>query len=172
MRVRDISDGVADPGLPIDANHEGIKYEDPDIKDHARWQGLQDERESYCILSIQDFGCRDCLHYKVNDSLLENDMAPEWHARHYYQLSQISRQMMFCLRHQGCTHGYNLACDSGGWYRWKNILNEIEDARTTSRWAIEVRNQATQIYQTEYYTDKQLVIRCSVLLHVHLQRRA
>jgi hypothetical protein len=51
-----------------------------------------------------------------------------------------------------------LASDSGGWYRWKSILSEIKDARTTSRWAIEVCTQVTQIYQTEYYTDKQLSV--------------
>jgi hypothetical protein len=64
--------------------------------------------------------------------------------------------MMYCLRHQGCTHGYHLASDSGGWYRWKSILDEIQNARTTSQWAIEVRAQAKEIYRTEYYSEKEL----------------
>ena len=88
-RVRDVSDGVADPGLPVDATDVDIQYPDPDMYDHVRWQGLQEGRESFCTLVLQDFGCRDWLHYTVNDPLLENDMTPEWRARHCYQLTRI-----------------------------------------------------------------------------------
>ena len=86
-RVHDVSDGVADYGLPIEADKVDIEYRDPDVRDHARWRGLQEGRQPYCILTIQDCGCRAWHRYGHNDVKLEQDITPTWHATHSYQLS-------------------------------------------------------------------------------------
>jgi hypothetical protein len=146
------ADGVADIGLPVAADQEDVRYVDATKPiDRARWEGLQDGRQPQTRFVVVDFSHHQWGKIITKDPALASPAL--WVA--HPELTVISRAMMYCLRHQGCFHGGQLGCDSGGWYRISGILREVRDG--SSRWAMDVRNAIVSVHTTSF-TDEQATL--------------